>query len=79
MWGEVNCIDQNGNIKGYKVHYGVNGNENSSYVPGGSSTTHTIIGLYSANNYSIKVAAKNKVGFGVYSNRITATTLTRGK
>ena len=60
------------------MQYGVNGSENSSSVSG-SSTTHTISELYSATNYSIKVAAKNNAGFGTYSNPITNTTLTRGK
>ena len=75
MWGRINCIDQNGDITGYKMRYWVEGSEskNNPEVSVGATKT-TIAGLDSATKYSIEVAAMNSVGIGVYSRPIIATT-----
>ena len=78
QWGAVDCIRQNGNITGYTVRYGVEGNGSTQTVnvSGGEATQTIISGLTPSTNYSIEVAAVNSVGTGVYSNLIFH--LTRG-
>ena len=72
QWGEVDCIRRNGDITGYTVQYGVQGNGSTQTmtVSGGGSTQTIIFGLNPSTNYSIEVAAVNCVGTGVYSNVI---------
>ena len=78
QWGPVNCIDRNGDITGYSVRYGVQGNVSpqTMNVSGGDTTEATISGLNSATTYmySIEVAAVNGAGTGDYSNSISAIT-----
>ena len=78
QWGTVDCIHRNGDITGYTVRYGVQGNGSTQTVTvsGGGSTQTIISGLTPSTNYSIEVAAVNSVGTGVYSNLIFH--LTRG-
>ena len=69
QWGAVNCIDRNGEITGYSVRYGIQGNESTetASVSGGGATTRLISGLESSTIYSVEVAAVNSAGTGVYS------------
>ena len=69
QWGAVDCIHHNGDITGYSVQYGVQGNGNAQYlnIPGGSVTEATISSLMPSTTYSIQVAAVNSAGIGVYS------------
>ena len=78
QWGAVDCIHRNGDITGYRVQYGVQGNRSTQTknVSGGVATQTIISGLTPSTNYSIEVAAVNNVGTGVYSNVIFQ--LTRG-
>ena len=75
LWGRIDCSDQNGDITGYTVRYGVEGSESkNNHEVSVVTTTTTITGLDSAYKYSIEVAAVNSVGIGVYSHPIIATT-----
>ena len=76
QWGPVVCIHRNGDITGYSVRYGVQGNGSTQTmsVSGGVTTESMISGLNSATNYSIEVAAVNGAGTGDYSNSISSTT-----
>ena len=69
QWGPVTCIDRNGDITGYSVRYGVqgNGSPQTVNVSGGATTGFNITGLSPASNYSVEVAARNGAGIGVYS------------
>ena len=79
QWGEVPCIDQNGDITGYSVQYGVMGSGDTMAMSvGRANTTETTIGdLMSSTTYSIQVAAVNSEGTGVYSDTPT-NQLTQG-
>ena len=76
QWGAVDCIHHNGDITGYSVWYGVQGNGSTQTmnVSGGSLTEATISSLMPSTNYSIQVAAVNSAGIGVYSDPITVET-----
>ena len=77
QWGPVNCIDRNGNVTGYSVQYGVqgNGNRNNKSVLGDSSGGMTTIsGLSPATMYTVVVAAENSAGTGDYSDPLTVET-----
>ena len=76
QWESVVCIHRNGDITGYSVRYGVQGNGSTQTmnVSGDTTTETTITGLNSATNYSIEVAAVNSAGTGDYSNSISAIT-----
>ena len=78
QWGEVDCIHRNGNITGYTVRYGVQGNWSTQTVTvsGGGSTQTIVSGLTPSTNYSIQVAAVNSAGTGLYSDAVFL--LTRG-
>ena len=71
-WDPVDCIEQNGNITGYSVQYGVEGTGimHIVNVSGGATTEITISGLYCAMDYTIEVAAVNSAGTGMYSNAL---------
>ena len=72
----VPCADQNGDITGYSVIYGVHGSSSTQTVnvTGGSTTEATILNLTWSTNYSIEVAAVNEAGTGVYSENFSAKT-----
>ena len=77
QWGAVPCIHRNGDITGYSVQYGVVGSEStqtmsvSGVVSGGM---YKVSELKQLTNYTIKVAAVNSAGIGVYSNIIEVST-----
>ena len=64
QWGSVPCIHQNGVITGYSVQYMAQGNTQMLNV---TVTKATIDNLNPSTNYSIRVAAINSAGIGVYS------------
>ena len=78
QWGAVDCIHRNGDITGYTVRYGVQGNGSiqTVTVSGGGSSQTIISGLTPSTNYSIEVAAVNSAGTGLYSDAVFL--LTRG-
>ena len=71
----MDCIHHNGYITGYIVQYGVHGSLSKQIVNASDVATNTTIaGLKAATNYSIEVAAVNRVGVGMYSAAIFAVT-----
>ena len=79
QWGPVNCKEQNGDITGYWVRYGVlssgEGDRNVVMVTVDSNGgRYEITGLNASTSYSIEVAAVNSAGTGPYSSPITETT-----
>ena len=76
QWEMVPCIHRNGEITGYSVQYGIQGQSTQTMsVPGDSSGgSYEISGLQSSTTYSIKVAAMNSAGTGVYSDPYLITT-----
>ena len=77
QWGAVDCIDRNGDITGYSVRYGVQGNGSTQTmsVSGDGTTEATITGLTPSTTYFIEVAAVNSAGTGVNSSAVTRLTL----
>ena len=76
QWGPVDCIRRNGDITGYSVQYGVQGNVSTQTmsVSVGATREATISGLDSDTTYSIEVAGENSVGIGVYSDPLVVDT-----
>ena len=76
QWKPVDCIHRNGDIKGYSVQYGVQGN--GSYqtmnVSRGTTTETTISVMGSDTTYSVKVAALSSTGTGMYSSPTAIST-----
>ena len=72
----VPCADQNGNITGYSVRYGVQGygSTQTVNVNRSSATETTISNLMPSTNYSLQVTAVNEAGTGVYSDNLSAKT-----
>ena len=72
----MNCIQRNGDITGYSVRYGVqgDGNTQTESVSRGDTTETIISGLQSSTNYSIELAAVNSAGIGVSSNPVNQLT-----
>ena len=79
-WRPVKCIHRNGDITGYSVRYGIEGNGSvqTVNVSGGNSTKIAISGLKSSTTYSIEVAAMNGAGIGMYSNPLKNNTSIMG-
>ena len=75
QWGEVPCMDRNGEITGYIVEVTRSGmvvaTEN---VNGGSARIGTVSGLTPSTDYTVTVAAVNSVGTGPFSGDISMTT-----
>ena len=69
QWEMVPCIHHNGDITGYSVRYGIQGESTQTMsAPGDSSGgSYEITGLQSSTTYSIEVAAINSAGTGEYS------------
>ena len=74
QWGEVECIDRNGEITGYSVRYTGSGGTDTRSVSVGDTRQTTISGLTPSTDYTIEVAAVNSVGTGPYSNGIVQRT-----
>ena len=76
QWEMVPCIHRNGDITGYSVRYGIQGQSTQTMpVPGDSSGgTYEITGLQPSTTYSIQVAAINSAGTGDYSDPYLITT-----
>ena len=76
QWESVPCIHQNGDITGYSVQIGVQGDSTTQKlsITGASITNAMITDLNASTNYSIQVAAVNSNGTGVYSDTITTQT-----
>ena len=75
-WGEVACMEHNGEITGYSVRYGVQGQSTQTMsVSGGDTTMTTIRNLMLSTTYSIEVAAVNDIDIGQYSESFTIKTL----
>ena len=71
-WKGVECIERNGEITGYIVHYSptdANINCNTTSVPGNGHRggTVTLTGLSAITNYSVEVAANGSSGPGPFS------------
>ena len=79
-WRPGKCVHSNGDITGYSVRYGIQGNGGiqTVNVSGGNSTKIAISGLKSSTTYSIEVAAVNSAGIGMYSNPLNVTTSVEG-
>ena len=80
QWGAVDCIHLNGDITGYSVRYGVQGNvegDRTVEMASGDSSggMHQISGLSAATVYTIEVAAVNNAGTGIYSDAVTDLTI----
>ena len=75
QWGEVPCIDRNGEITGYRVNATLSGmvvaTEN---VNDGSAREGTVSGLNPTTDYFVLVVAVNSVGSGPFSDGISITT-----
>ena len=74
QWEMVPCIHRNGEIIGYSVRYGVQGQSIQTIPVSGGDTTMTISSVMSSTNYSIEVAAVTRAGTGPYSDPITVET-----
>ena len=71
----VPCVHRNGEITGYSVRYGVQGQSTQTmHVSGGNTTMTTIQGVMSPTTYSIEVAAVNSVDTGPYREAVMIET-----
>ena len=75
QWGAVACVRRNGDITGYSLWYGVQGNgtTQTKNISGASVTETTISGLIPYTTYSIAMAAVNSAGTGYSRVRIRNT------
>ena len=74
QWGEVPCMDRNGEITGYTVEVSLSGMVvRTENVNDGSARKGTVSGLTPATEYTVTVAAANSVGSGPFSG-ISVTT-----
>ena len=79
QWEAVDCSHRNGDITGYSVQYGVVGNGSTQIVNvTGGSFTKAIISIQTSTSYSIKVAAVNSAGIGVYGDPIFSQPAPKG-
>ena len=73
QWGEVDCVERNGEITGYSVRYGLSSSTLREII-----TVHDrmlkIDDLLIRTSYSFEVAAINGDGIGEYSSVINSTT-----
>ena len=74
QWEMVPCIHRNGEITGYSVRYGVQGQSTQTMSVSGGNTTMASIRIITSTTYSIEVAAVNSVDTGPYSDPITEET-----
>ena len=73
-WGEVSCLDRNGEITGYIAQAVRNGMVEGTASVGGDARQATISGLSPSTSYTVQVAAVNGVGTGPYSSGISVWT-----
>ena len=66
-WDELNCVDRNGVITGYRVQYGITTLGTNSETSA-SDRTFTASGLVPLTSYMFRIAAVNSDGVGLYSN-----------
>ena len=64
QWGEVSCLDHNGEITGYRAQAVRNGIVEETVSVGGSARQATISGLCQSTTYTVQVAAMNGAGTG---------------
>ena len=74
-WAMVPCIHRNGNITGYSVKYGVEGNDSRETLSINNAETFTtnFSELTSDTHYVVEVAGVNNNGIGVYKTIIVTT------
>ena len=66
-WGEVPCLDHNGEITGYIVQAVRNGMAEGTANVSGGARQATLSGLSPSTSYTVQVAAVNGAGTGPYS------------
>ena len=66
-WGEVACLDRNGDITGYTARASSNGRVGGRVEVTGNAREATITGLTPSTEYLVQVAAVNSAGTGPYS------------
>ena len=66
QWEEVDCIDRDGLIIGYKIRAMTSG-EDDRFETVGDVREATISGLSPSTEYTVSVAAVNSQGLGPYS------------
>ena len=72
----VPCLHRNGEIIGYSVRYGVEGNESSQItigIRGADNLNTTFSGLLPDTRYVVEVAGENRVSVGIYGLLIVST------
>ena len=75
-WSAVQCLDSNGAINSYVVVYtGAVGSADTLNVPS-TETSVVLTNLTPHSQYSIRVAASNKIGAGPFSDPILTSTTT---
>ena len=75
QWGQVDCIDRNGDITGYSVRYTGGGSTQTVNVSRDfSGGIYVISNLEPSTNYSIGVAAMNGELIGPYSTAVNQLT-----
>ena len=73
-WGEVSCLDRNGEITGYIAQAVRNGMVEGTASVSGDARQATISGLSPLTTYSVQLAAMNAAGTGPYSFGISVRT-----
>ena len=74
QWGEVPCLDRNGEITGYTVNATLSGMIVATENVDGSAREATVSGLNPSTEYTVTVAAVNSAGTGPFSGGISITT-----
>ena len=67
QWGEVACLDRNGEITGYTARAMTSGRIEGTVVVNGSEMEATLTGLTPSTQYIVQVAAVNSAGSGPFS------------
>ena len=73
-WGEVTCVDRNGDVTGYKLRITRTGQDERIVDVNGDQREATLSGVAPSSNYSVRVAAVNGAGTGPYGDEITVQT-----
>ena len=73
-WGEVACLDRNGEITGYTARAMTSGRVEGTAIVSGDVRQATITGLMPSTQYIFQVAAVNSAGSGRFSPIATFTT-----